>query len=311
MSRRRRKGRDVNGVLVLDKPAGMTSNAALQEVKWLYGAAKAGHTGSLDPLATGVLPLCFGEGTKFSQFLLEANKRYLARVKLGVITNTGDADGEVIESRDCSAVDRKAVESLLDSFRGEIEQIPSMFSALKHNGEPLYKLARQGIEVERKSRIVNIFQLDLVEFEKDEFVIDIVCSKGTYVRSIAEDMGKLLGCGAHVNELRRLAAGPYQIDGAYTLDELKEIKESGGLDSLDKCLKDVASALADWPAVNLAESTAYYLQQGQAVQVSNAPLDGFVRLYSRHSDREAEFLGVGEIQDDGKIAPKRLLFSGN
>ncbi len=297
-------------MLVLDKPAGMTSNAALQEVKWLFGAAKAGHTGSLDPLATGVLPICFGEGTKFSQFLLEANKRYLARIKLGVITDSGDADGQVIETRDSSSVDRAAVESVLGDFRGEIEQIPSMFSALKHNGEPLYKLARQGIEVERKSRKVNVYQLDMVEFAEDEFVIDIVCSKGTYVRSIAEDIGMQLGCGAHVNELRRLAAGPYQIEEAHTLDELKQVKCSGGEASLDGCLLDVSSALSDWPAVNLAESTAYYLQQGQAVQVSGAPLDGFVRLYAKPSDAEAEFIGVGEIQDDGKIAPRRLMSSG-
>lgn len=295
----------------MDKPQGITSNAALQEVKWLFDAAKAGHTGSLDPLATGVLPLCFGEGTKFSQFLLEANKRYLARVKLGVITDSGDADGKVLETRDASGVDRQAVEALLDDFRGEIEQVPSMFSALKHNGEPLYKLARQGIEVERKSRKVTIFQLELVEFCADEFVLDIVCSKGTYVRSIAEDMGKRLGCGAHVNELRRLAAGPYQIEDAHTLDELKQAKETGGMAALDGCLLDISSALSDWPAIELTESTAYYLKQGQAVQVSNAPMDGFVRLFLKQNDRNADFIGIGEIQDDGKIAPRRLLSSGS
>lgn len=295
---------------MLDKPAGITSNGALQEVKWLFDAAKAGHTGSLDPLATGVLPICFGEATKFSQFLLDANKRYLARVKLGITTDTGDADGQVIETRNASGIDRAAVEAILDDFKGEIEQVPSMFSALKHQGEPLYKLARKGIEVERKSRKVNVFQLELVEFADDEFVIDLTCSKGTYVRSIAEDMGKQLGCGAHVNQLRRLTAGPYQIECAHTLDELKQLKDSAGMAALDGCLLDIDSALADWPAVNLTESTAYYLQQGQAVQVSNAPLDGFVRLFSRDKDNPADFIGVGEIQDDGKIAPRRLLSLG-
>jgi tRNA pseudouridine55 synthase len=296
-------------VLLLDKPQGCTSNAALQEVKGLFEAAKAGHTGSLDPLATGVLPLCFGEGTKFSQFLLDANKRYIARFKLGIATDSGDADGRVLETRDASAVTRDAIENLLDDFRGEIEQIPSMYSALKHKGEPLYKLARRGIEVERKSRKATIFQLEMIEFSVDEFVLDIVCSKGTYVRSIAEDMGERLGCGAHICELRRVAAGPYQIEDAFTLDELKQIKAEEGVSALDGCLLEVASALAEWPAISLTESTAFYLKQGQAVQVSNAPLDGYVRLFSGENDQDADFIGVGEIQDDGKIAPRRLLSS--
>ena len=203
MAKRSRARRDVNGILVLDKPIGLSSNAALQEAKRLFYAKKAGHTGSLDPLATGVLPLCFGEATKFSQFLLDANKRYQATVTLGVATSTGDYEGEVIEEKAVDRFNDQELEAALDQFRGEISQIPSMYSALKVNGQPLYKLARQGIEIERKARQVTIFNLELLENPGVELVLDIHCSKGTYIRTLAEDLGKVLGCGAHVSSLRR------------------------------------------------------------------------------------------------------------
>jgi tRNA pseudouridine55 synthase len=310
LRKRHKKGRSVNGVLLLDKVQGLTSNAALQEVKHLFEAAKAGHTGSLDPLATGALPLCFGEGTKFSQFLLDADKRYLARFKLGISTNSGDADGEIIARNEVAGVDAARVQSLLKEFTGEIEQIPSMFSAIKHKGQPLYKLARQGIEVERKPRKVTIYKLELVEFSDDEFVLDISCSKGTYIRSLAEDLGKRLGCGAHICELRRLSAGPYDVEDAYTFAQLRNIKETEGMQALEKCLMPVSSAVQDWPAITLPETTAYYLKQGQAIQISGAPTEGWVRLFTQEGENKKGFIGVGEIQDDGKVAPRRLLAAG-
>lgn len=305
MGRRNKKGRNVSGILLLDKPAGITSNAALQQVKRLYDACKAGHTGSLDPLATGVLPLCFGEATKFSQYLLDADKHYLAHVCLGVITNSGDSDGEVLEERDVPVYEDEMLETVLDQFRGEIMQTPSMFSALKVDGQPLYKLARQGIEVERKARPVRIDQLTLVERTQFELVLDIRCTKGTYVRTIAEDIGLKLGCGAHVTQLRRLGAGPYEIADAVSMDTLEAM--DGDFARMDELLLPVWSAVSDWPMVRLTEVTASYLLQGQPVQISNAPTEGWVGIFSEAPDDTETFIGVGEIQEDGKVAPRRLV----
>lgn len=304
---RRNRRRNVDGILVLDKPVGLTSNGALQEAKRLYNAAKAGHTGSLDPIATGVLPLCFGEATKFSRFLLDADKRYLATFKLGVATASGDADGDVVSEAPVPALTAQKLEEVLSDFRGEIEQTPSMYSAIKMDGQPLYKLARQGVEVEREARTVTVYELVLVDWGGDEVILDITCSKGTYIRSIAEDVGKVLGCGAHVSRLRRLASGPFTVDDAHTLDELKSLKENNGLYSIDELLEPAASAVQHWPAVALTEITASYLKQGQAVQVSNAPVHGWVRIFSESDDDEGCFLGVGEILEDGRVAPRRLL----
>ncbi len=311
MKRSQKKGRAITGILLLDKAKGLTSNAALQEVKRLFSAGKVGHTGSLDPLATGILPLCFGEATKFSQFLLDANKRYLATFQLGVATDTGDADGEVIAQHPVGNISRKKITALLSEFSGEIQQIPSMYSALKHKGKPLYKLARQGIEVERKARTVTIMEMDLVDLKEDRYVLNILCSKGTYVRSLAEDMGMRLGCGAHVSELRRLGSGPYDVEDCYTVDELASIKEERGLNSLDGCLLPLSTAVMDWPAVNLPEISAFYLRQGQAVQISHAPTRGWVRIFGQSEDgnEERDFIGVGEVLGDGRIAPRRLVAS--
>ena len=301
---RRRRGRDVNGILVLDKPAGMTSNDAVQRAKRLFNASKVGHTGSLDPLATGVLPLCFGEATKFSQYLLTSDKRYVVRIRLGVATDSGDADGEVIATRPVPDLTADEVERALDSFRGEIEQVPSMFSAIKHQGQPLYKLARQGIEVERESRPVTIFENELLALEGDEMTLSIHCSKGTYVRTIAEDLGEMLGCGAHVTALRRTAAGPYQESDLLTFETLEAALEEG---SLDRFLLPVSSAVGDWPEVSLSDDTAYYLRQGQPVMVPHAPTRGWVRLFQLRSEGASRFLGVGEVLDDGRVAPRRLV----
>ena len=304
--RRRSRGRPVSGVVVLDKPKGLSSNEALQNVKRLLGAAKGGHTGSLDPLATGVLPLCFGEATKFSQFLLASDKRYWTKIKLGVRTDSGDADGEVLEERPVMGITQSDVETMMAHFRGEIEQIPSMFSAVKHHGQPLYKLARQGLEVERKPRRIRIYENRLLEFHEDEFEIEIHCSKGTYVRTIAEELGELLGCGAHVTKLRRLQAGPFTIDDAVSMDQLEQASHEGGHEAVDRYVLAAESAVREWPEVRLTELMAYYVRQGQPVIVPHAPSDGWVRITEVEQSEET-FIGVGEVLDDGRIAPRRLI----
>jgi len=302
MGRRRTKGRNVEGILLLDKPVGLTSNEALQKVKWLYRARKAGHTGSLDPLADGLLPLCFGAATKISAFLLDADKHYRVRARLGVRTTTADAEGEVIEERPVPALDERAIETALERFRGEIEQLPPMYSALKHQGERLYNLARKGIEVERTPRKVVIHQLRLLSLASPDLDLDVHCSKGTYVRTLAEDIGEVLGCGAHVTALRRTGVGPYQDTAAVTLAELEQRAEQG-VAVVDGLLLPVDSALAHWPEVKLIADAAFYVRKGQPVLVPKAPTEGWVRLYADGG----RFIGVGEILDDGRVAPRRLL----
>jgi len=306
---RRRRGRPVDGILVLDKPLGVSSNQALQIAKRLYFAAKAGHTGSLDPLATGVLPLCFGEATKFSQFLLDADKAYQSTFVLGVATATGDAEGEVTATADASGITEADVTQALTAFRGEIEQVPSMYSAIKQDGQPLYKLARQGKEVERKARRVVIKQLELRAFRggsRPEVDIYLECSKGTYVRSVAEDLGRALGCGAHVSALRRTRAGPFGIEDSVGLSTLEALKSNDRLAEMDALLLPADTALGGLPLVRLSESGGFYIRQGQPVQVPNAPCDGMVRV----ALESGEFLGVGEILDDGRVAPRRLIVTG-
>lgn len=294
---------------MLDKPLGESSNHALQSVKRLYFAAKAGHTGSLDPLATGVLPLCFGEATKFSQYLLDADKAYESTFVLGTVTDTGDAEGTVLAEKNAGDITESDVATALQAFEGEIDQVPSMYSAIKQNGQPLYKLARQGLEVERKSRRVVIKQLELRGFrggEKAEVDIYLECSKGTYVRSLAEDLGKALGCGAFVSALRRTRAGPFSIDDSVTLNTLQALKSNDELDKMDELLLPADAALGALPLVRLSESGGFYMRQGQPVLVPNAPCDGIVRI----ALETGEFLGVGEILDDGRVAPRRLIVTG-
>ena len=298
-----RRGRAVDGVVVIDKPGGMNSNDAVQKAKRLFGARKVGHTGGLDPLATGVLPLCFGEATKFSQYLLASDKKYRARIKLGIATDSGDADGKTISERSTQGIDRSDIEKALACFRGEIKQAPPMFSAVKHKGQPLYKLARQGIEVERKARAVTIYSNELLAFEGDELEMETHCSKGTYVRAIAQEMGEMLGCGAHVIALRRNQAGPYGESDTVTFPTLEEARLQG---SLDPFVQPVWSAVRDWPEVLLNQDMAYYLRHGQPVIVPHAPTSGRVRLLETLG-AEQRFLGVGEILDDGRVAPRRLL----
>lgn len=304
MGRRRARGRDVNGILLLDKPSGITSNDALQQVKRLYFARKAGHTGSLDPLASGVLPICMGEATKVSAFLLDSDKRYRVRCRLGVRTTTADADGEVLETRPVGVYSPQQLEAVVGQFRGRIQQTPPMYSALKHQGQRLYKLARQGVEVEREPRAVEIYELEVVGQGEDWLEIRVHCSKGTYVRTLAEDIGDRLGCGAHVSALRRTAVGPYGDDKLVSLETLKALKEND-MPAMDELLLPIESALSQWPGVDLSTDAAFYLQQGQPVLVPHAPTSGWVRLYEgNHS-----FLGMGEILDDGRVAPRRLMRS--
>ena len=302
MGHRRNLGRNITGILLLDKPLGVTSNDALQKVKRLFRARKAGHTGSLDPLATGLLPICFGDATKVSAFLLDADKHYQVRVKLGETTTTADTEGEVVETASTEGIEESAVHALLPRFTGEIDQLPPMFSALKHKGERLYNLARQGIEVEREPRRIHIFRLEMSAWALPEFSLDVHCSKGTYVRTLVEDIGKAVGCGAHVAGLRRTGVGPYGDRELVTMEQLENLRVQGTA-ALGKLLLPMESALAHWPEVRLSDDTAYYMKMGQAVLVPQAPTEGWVRIYAK----SGEFLGVGCILDDGKVQPKRLL----
>lgn len=304
MAQVKRIRRQVHGVLVLDKPRGFSSNAALQKVRWLLNAEKAGHTGSLDPLATGVLPLCFGEATKFSQYLLDADKGYSTVAQLGVTTTTGDAEGEVLERR-AVAVDEAAIQAALPAFRGQIEQIPPMYSALKRDGQPLYKLARAGEVVEREARSVTIARLELLALQEDRAMLEVACSKGTYVRTLVEDLGARLGCGAHVAELRRTQAGPFGLAQAISLEELEAAHAEGGSEALDRFLLPVDSGLEHWPLVQLTQHSAYYWLHGQPVRAANAPKFGLMRV----QDDQGRFIGIGEIDDEGQVAPRRLIRS--
>ena len=313
MSRRRRfKGRDVHGIILLDKPSGITSNDALQQVKRIYNAAKAGHTGALDPLATGMLPICFGEATKFSQFLLDADKRYRVTARLGVRTDTSDSEGSVVSVRPVSVTEPQ-LSVALNKFRGDILQVPSMFSALKHQGRPLYEYAREGIEIEREARPISIYSLELLEFTDDAVSLEVHCSKGTYIRSLVDDLGELLGCGAHVIQLRRTQVAKYPNDKMLSLEKLNEIldecREQGipPREKLDDYLLPMDSAVSNLPEVNMSAVLAAYVTQGQAVMVPHAITEGFVRMTV---GPEAEFIGVGEIDEDGKVAPRRLVRIG-
>ena len=301
----RRQGRDVNGILLLDKPFGMSSNQALQRVKRLYQARKAGHTGSLDPLATGLLPLCMGAATKVSAFLLDADKHYRVRVKLGERTTTADAEGEVVATASVDGIDREGVAAAVARFEGLIEQLPPMYSAVKHQGERLYKLAREGLEVERKPRLITIYSIDLVSCGDDLLELDIHCSKGTYVRTLAEDIGEALGCGGHVAALRRTAVGPYDDADMVTMERLESLAEDGDLQGLDALLLPIDSGMAHWPAVRLGADASHYLKQGQPVTASALPASGWVRIYDNHN----QFLGAGVIDDNGMVAPRRLMLT--
>ncbi len=306
MRGRRQRGRDVSGLIALDKAAGLSSNAALQQVKRIFQASKAGHGGSLDPLATGVLPLCFGEATKVSRFLLDSDKRYRARMKLGVRTDSGDSEGRQIAVCEDFSVAREQAARALERFRGEIEQVPPMHSAVKVRGTPLYKLARSGRVVERESRKVTIHEIFLRDFAPPEIEVELACSKGTYIRAIADELGQILGCGAHIIALRRLWAGGFGEEDCVTADFLAQERESKGLAGVDRYLSPIDRPLAALPAVVLPDIAANQVRSGQAVIVRHLPAEGMVRMYRKTCDQE-RFIGLGAIDDDGKLAPKRLI----
>ena len=286
-----------SGILLLDKPLGLTSNAALSRAKRVLGIRKAGHTGALDPLATGLLPLCFGQATKVSAFLLDADKGYLAEVTLGQTTASGDAEGEVTGEREVPQIDCAALEEVLDEFRGVIDQVPPMYSALKHKGKRLHELARAGIEVERKPRRVTIHRLDLLEFQRPRFVLRVGCSKGTYIRSLAMDIGARIGCGAHLSALRRESSGPFALADAVTLEALEQMNA----DQARRLFMPPDAALPHLPAVELDDEQATAIRHGKAVSLPSLP-QGQVRMYSRRL-----FLGLGQSDPNGDLRVRRLL----
>ena len=303
---KRKSGRNVHGIILLDKRLGVSSNRALQEVRHLFNANKAGHTGSLDPLATGLLPLCFGEATKVSALMLDDNKRYQVVVRLGVMTDTGDAEGVVIETKPVPDLSIEQVQACLQQFTGEIDQIPPMYSALKHNGKKLYELARAGKTIERKARPIKIFELKLLDFFKDRLTLEVFCSKGTYIRSLAEDIGHTLGCGGTVLALRRVEAGQFSIEQAKTIEQLTAMSE----EDLYRQLINVDKPLEAHPSVHLSDEQAIAIKYGQAINLATdssvEAWQGTVRMY-----HDAVFLGLGEMLMDGKITPKKLFNMNN
>ncbi|WP_443090380.1 tRNA pseudouridine(55) synthase TruB [Basfia succiniciproducens] len=303
MSRPRKRGRDIHGVFLLDKPQGMSSNDILQKVKRIYQANKAGHTGALDPLATGMLPICLGEATKFSQFLLDADKRYQVIAKLGERTDTSDAEGQVVETRSVNVTEQKILDSL-PHFRGDIMQVPTMFSALKHKGKPLYEYARAGIVVEREARPISIFELNFISYEAPYLTLEVHCSKGTYIRTLVDDLGEYLGCGAHVSMLRRTAVSDYPADRMLTWEQLQQFAQDEDLAALDARLLPVDSAVSKLPVLSLSEEQTKAVGFGQRVKFDNLQqLQGQVRLFSPQN----VFLGVAEIGKDNVIRPSRMV----
>ena len=303
MSKPRKRGRDIHGVFLLDKPQGMSSNDIMQKVKRIFQANKAGHTGALDPLATGMLPICLGEATKFSQFLLDADKCYLVTAKLGERTDTSDAEGQIVESREVK-VKTPEILTALEQFRGNILQVPTMFSALKHNGKPLYEYARQGITVEREARPITIFELNFIEYNAPYLTLEVHCSKGTYIRTLVDDLGEVLGCGGHVAMLRRTAVADYPTEKMLDWHALQSLAEQQDLALLDALLLPMDTAVAKLPALTLNENQTQGIGFGQRIKFDNPNrLQGQVRLFSY----ENCFLGVAVIDENNVIRPQRLV----
>jgi len=301
MARRHKKGRPLTGIIVVDKPTGRSSNHVLQQVKRLFNAQKAGHTGNLDPLATGVLPICLGEATKLSGYLLDGDKRYLVTCRLGIATDSADSDGQVIAETDIPELTESMLEEAIKSQLGEQQQIPPMFSALKVNGQPLYKLARQGIEVERKARTVYLHQITLLDWNTTEFTLDVTCSKGTYIRTLVEQISEKLGTLGHVTMLRRIESAGYLIEQSVSIEQIEQWAEAG-LPELDKALLPSEEALPTWPRVSVTGEQAEALRQGQKIQIQQAFEQHQVRLF----DEKECFLGLGEMSETGTISPKRV-----
>ncbi len=333
---RKRKGRAINGVILLDKPQGMTSNFALQKVRRLFGAQKAGHTGSLDPLATGVLPICLGEATKFSRYLLDANKGYFTTAKLGDIRTTSDSEGECVELREVPTLSESEILQVLSKFTGPINQVPTMFSALKHQGKPLYEYARQGITIDRPARPITIFELELSDQRYDELDLKVACSKGTYIRTLVDDIGQEIGCGAHVSMLRRYQAGHFDLTQTVTMDELERLSPQIAIADYPESQAEIAALFAEidrnllptdillpeLTKISLKKQDASSILQGQAVKIPASEISGIVeeQIVAIYVDRSLVhceqfntndigevFLGVAEYQGEGVFQPKRLI----
>lgn len=301
MGRRNKKGRDITGIVIVDKPTGRSSNHVLQQIKRLFDAKKAGHTGSLDPLATGVLPICLGEATKVSSYLLDSDKRYHVTCQLGVITDSGDSDGKVLTTSSIPDFTEQNLLDLIPKFIGEQHQVPPMYSALKYQGKPLYKLARQGIEVERKSRLITIYDIQLLSYTEDTITLDVQSSKGTYIRTLVEDIASELGCGGHVTMLRRIEAAGYQQQQALTVAQFEQLAEQG-LQALDDVLLPTENALPSWPSVVATEDMVIALRFGQTIKVEQDFESANIRLF----DENQQFIGLGEMSQEGIVAPKRV-----
>lgn len=295
--------RDINGILLLNKPLGLSSNAALQRARFIFRARKAGHTGSLDPKATGVLPLCFGEATKVSGYLLDSDKCYTTTVQLGQTTTTGDTEGEILQQRTVTEISDDTLHTVLEQFTGKITQIPPMFSALKHNGTPLYKLARKGIEVERKQREVTIYKLTLLRRTHDTLTLDIHCSKGTYIRTLAQDIGEALGFGAYLTCLERTHVTPFDCSKIHTLDELLTRAEHPDDQALDEILLPIDSALSHHPQIILDPEETTRVRNGLKVSRRDIPQAALIRMYQV----SGEFIGLGRLSSDHMLAPKRMM----
>jgi len=297
---RRRKGLPINGILLLDKQLGFSSNSSLQKAKRLFNAQKAGHTGSLDPLATGVLPVCFGEATKISTFLLESNKCYQTTAQLRQTTTTGDAEGDILLERVVPELSSEQINQVLEQFTGQIEQIPPMYSALKKDGKPLYELARKGETVERKARKITIHELSVLDRTKDTLTLNVCCSKGTYIRSLVEDIGEALGCGAYVTMLRRTVVSPFEGCEIYSFEQLDALKQA---DRLESCLLPIDRGLQRWPDVHVSEAHAALFMMGQTLKIDIPDTTDNFRVYSENGD----FLGIGYLKHPNSLAPKRLM----
>lgn len=297
MTSSRKLFRHISGVFLLDKPTGLSSNGALQKVRWLFGAKKAGHTGSLDPLASGLLPVCLGEATKFSSHLLNSDKRYSVRIRLGAETDTADLEGAVIASFPVPVLSQELIESALNPLRGEILQVPPMYSALKHQGQRLYDLARKGIEIEREPRPVTIHEANLEGFGAHWIDLDVLCSKGTYIRSLAQDLGRALGSGGHVEILRRTQVGESLIKDAITIEALEALAPQ----ERSARLLPPDALVSHFPAVYLDEATTKVAGYGNPFNVSSGPDSGWVRIYGIHG-----FMGLGEVLEPGHVGPRRM-----
>lgn len=295
--------RDINGILLLNKPLGLSSNAALQRARYLFNAKKAGHTGSLDPQASGVLPLCFGEATKVSGYLLNSDKRYITTVQLGQTTTTGDTEGDILSSIPVTDISDNTLETVLAQFTGKIVQIPPMYSALKHNGTPLYKLARKGIEVKRKQRDITIYDLTLLARTHDTLILDIQCSKGTYIRTLAQDIGEALGFGAYITHLERTHVSPFDCSKTYTLEELQRLTEQDNKALLYSALLPIDRALSEYPKIILNDDDSTRVKHGLKVTRDDIPHSPHIRMYHE----SGEFIGIGRLSSDNLLAPKRMM----